>query len=303
MDQVLCLLYHRVNPIPDDVYHLTVSPRNFEEQIRHVRDHFPILRFEDDWTQPGGNGVVITFDDGYGDNWEYALPILEKYRVPATVFVSTGYVDSGKEYWWDELARVLTREVDYPEQFELRDSLYHYTWDTKSPAARMEMIRSLHWLLKMDADVERANLWLERLRAWAGIGREGRREHLPVTLRQLQELADSEYITIGAHTVNHRSLGAQTKEGQRYEIGASVRFLERVLGRKINTFSYPFGSAVHFNQDTFEICGQNGIAKAATTVKGLWREDSSPYAVPRVEAKDTGGKDFETVVEECWRLG
>ena len=151
--------------------------------------------------------------------------------------------------------------------------------------------------------MERANLWLERLRAWAGIGREGRREHLPVTLRQLQELADSEYITIGAHTVNHRSLGAQTKEGQRYEIGASVRFLERVLGRKINTFSYPFGSAVHFNQDTFEICGQNGIAKAATTVKGLWREDSSPYAVPRVEAKDTGGKEFETFVEECWRLG
>ena len=127
MERVLCLLYHRVNPIPDDIYHLTVSPHNFEEQIRYLKDHFPILRFEEDWTRGGQDGVVITFDDGYGDNHEYALPVLEKYHVPATIFVSTGYVDSGREYWWDEIARVLTRNVDYPEQFELRDSLYHYT--------------------------------------------------------------------------------------------------------------------------------------------------------------------------------
>lgn len=302
MERVLCLLYHRVNPIPDDIYHLTVSPHNFEEQIRYLKDHFPILRFEEDWTRGGQDGVVITFDDGYGDNHEYALPVLEKYHVPATIFVSTGYVDSGREYWWDEIARVLTRNVDYPEQFELRDSLYHYTWDTRSPEARREMIRSLHWLLKMDPDVERANLWLEQIRAWAGIGCDGRQEHLPVTLSQLQELSRSEYITIGAHTVNHRSLGAQTKEGQEYEIGASIRFLERAIEREVHTFSYPFGSAVHFNQDTFEICRQNRIAKAATTVKGLWREKSNPYAVPRVETEDKGGREFEKFVEKCWRL-
>lgn len=303
MERVLCLLYHRVNPVKDDIYHLTVSPRNFEEQIQYLKEHVPILRFEEDWTKPGEDGVVLTFDDGYVDNYEYALPILEKYHVPATVFVSTGYVNSGREYWWDEIGRVLTRDVDYPKQFELKDSLYHYTWDTGDPEARMEMARSLHWLLKMDPDVERANLWLEQIRSWAGIRAEARRENLPVDSQKLQELSRSEYITIGAHTVNHRSLGVQTKEGQQYEIGASICFLEKELKRKIRTFSYPFGSAVHFNKDTLEICRQKGIVKAATTIKGLWKETTNPYTVPRVEVSDEGREGFGRFMAECWRLG
>lgn len=302
MERVLCLLYHRVNPVPDPVYHLTVSPHNFESQIRYLKEHFPVLRFEEDWTKPGGDGVAVTFDDGYADNYRYALPILEKYQVPATIFVSTGYVGTGQEYWWDELARVLTGDMDYPKQFELRDALYHYTWDTRSLEARRELVRSLHWLLKMDPDVERANLWLWQLRAWAGIGKEGREENLPMDLRQLRDMACSEYITIGGHTVNHRSLGAQTRERQEYEIGASIRFLEKHLGRGICTFSYPFGSTVHFDQNTLEICAGNGIIKAATTVKGLWKEDTEPYRIPRVEAVDQGGKEFERFMEECWRL-
>ena len=168
---------------------------------------------------------------------------------------------------------------------------------------RKELIYCLHWLLKMDSDVERANSWLEQLRNWAGVGREGRRDNLPIDLCQLRKLGQSEYITIGAHTVNHRSLGAQTKEGQCYEIRASVCFLKKMLGREILTFSYPFGSAVHFNQDTFEICGRNGVIKAAATVKGVWRKYVNLYAIPRVEVKDMGGKEFTQFLEKCWRFG
>ncbi len=303
MDRVLCLLYHRVNPVKDDIYHLTISPDHFEEQVRYLKDHFPILRFEEDWTKPGGDGVVITFDDGYADNYEYALPILEKYGIPAAIFISTGYVGSGREYWWDELARVLTKAVDYPRWFEWKDSLYHYRWDTHDQEARKDMIRSLHWILKLDPDVERANLWLEQIRQWAGIRSEARKENLPVDNLQLQELSRSPYITIGGHTVNHRSLGAQTKEGQQYEIGASVRFLEKHLGKRIHIFSYPFGSAAHFNQDTFEVCSRKGISKAATTVKGLWSSTCNPYAIPRVEVRDGNGAEFKRFLEECWRLG
>ena len=56
----------------DDIYQLTVSPENFEEQVRFLKDNFSILRFEEDWTEGSGSGVVITFDDGYADNYEYA---------------------------------------------------------------------------------------------------------------------------------------------------------------------------------------------------------------------------------------
>lgn len=301
MQRVLCLLYHRVHPVQDNIYHLTVSPKHFEEQVRYLKRHFHIFRFEEDWSESGEDGVVITFDDGYGDNYEYALPILEKYQASATVFVASGYVDQKQEYWWDELARVLTREMEYPRQFELKDSLYHYTWETDSLKKRIDLIKSMHWLLRLDSEVERANSWLEQLRRWAGVSPEGREEYLPADMRRLHGLDRSGCITIGGHTVNHRSLGVQTRESQEYEIGASVRFLEKKLGRNIEVFSYPFGSLMHFNQDTFEVCSQCGIKKAATTLKGLWDEETHPYAVPRMEAKDCAGKEFEEFIRECWR--
>lgn len=303
MRRVLCLLYHRVHPVEDGVFHLTVSPEHFEQQMEYLHGHYPVFRFEEDWDKRGEDGVVVTFDDGYRDNLEYALPVLEKYRIPATVFVAAGYVNGNQEYWWDELARVLTGDVEYPGRFELKDSLYHYTWETDSPEKRMDMLRSLHWLLRLEPEVERANSWLEQLRHWAGVSPEGRAGNLPVSLQGLHELSGSEYITVGGHTVNHRSLGVQTREQQQYEIGASVRFLEKELGKKIEVFSYPFGSRMHFNEDTFDVCRQCGIKKAASTLKGIWEEGTHPYAVPRMEAKDEGSEEFGAFVRESWRYG
>lgn len=303
MEKILCLLYHRIHPESDDIFHLTVSPEHFEQQIKYLKDSFPIFRFEDDWTESGENGVVITFDDGYGDNYEYALPILEKYQVPATIFVASGYVGRKREYWWDELAGILTRDIEYPARFELKDSLYHYIWETDTPEKRLDLIKSLHWLLRLDSEIERANSWLEQLRHWAGISAEGRKENLPVSIRSLHVLDSSEYITIGGHTVNHRSLGVQTKERQQYEIGTSVKFLEKELGHKVEVFSYPFGSRMHFNEDTFEVCSEYGIRKAASTIKGLWQEGTHPFAVPRMEAGDWGREAFERFIQKCWEYG
>ena len=301
MKNILCLLYHRVNPIKDDVYHLAVSPEHFEEQIRYLKEYFPILRFEEDWKLPGDKGVVITFDDGYGDNYDYALPILERYQIPATVFVCTGYVGLGREYWWDDMARLLTQDVEYPKQFRLEDTLYSYTWDTDSLEKRIDMIKSLHWILKMNFDIARAEWWLEQLRRWAGLGRGGRKDYLPMDMEQLKKMGSSQYITIGAHTVNHRSLGAQNRKSQEYEIGTSICCLKKILCREIQVFSYPFGSLVHFNQDTFEICKEKGIVKAASTVRGLWNEESNPYAISRMEVGDWDRYEFKKFVEDCWR--
>ena len=303
MDKVLCLLYHRVNPAEDDIYHLTVSPENFEEQIKFLKNNFPILRFEEDWTEGSGIGVAVTFDDGYADNYEYAFPVLEKYQVPATIFVSTGYVDSNREYWWDEIGRLLTADIIYPPRFVLRDSLYNYEWDTDSREKRMDLLKSLHWILKMDSDTARVDLFIEELKEWSGISADARSANLPVSLCQLKALDHSDYITIGGHTVNHRSLGVRTKEEQKFEIGASIRFLEQRLGKKMAVFSYPFGSSVHFNADTFEVCRGYGIVKAATTIKHLWDRSYGQYEIPRIEAGDYDKERFERFIRECGGLG
>lgn len=100
------LLYHRVAETADDPHQLAVSPANFEEQIKFLRANYNVISL----AELVGNlrnkklhnhSVVITLDDGYADNLTLAYPILEKYRVPAAVFVTVGYIDSGESFFWD----------------------------------------------------------------------------------------------------------------------------------------------------------------------------------------------------------
>lgn len=298
MGKVLCLLYHRVNRIEDPFYNLVVTPEHFEEQMEYLKEHYNIFRFEEDWTRGSDNSVVVTFDDGYADNCIYALPILEKKQIPATIFVSSGYVNANREYWWDELVRLLTRNIDYPEHFALSDNTYSYTWETDTYQKRVDLIKSLHWLLKMEPDYTLAFKWFESLRNWAGIENNPRIENLPINKQQLKKLDESEYITLGGHTVNHISLGAIQKELQEYEISTSVNDLRKQIKGKINVFSFPFGSKVHYNEDTLNICKRNGIIKSATTVKGVWNVGDDQFQIPRVAIEDCEIEEFKQIIHK-----
>lgn len=287
MGKVLCLLYHRVNIVSDNIYNLAVSPDAFEEHIRYLKQNYRILRFEEDWENTSDNSIIITFDDGYADNYLYALPILEKYEIPAAVFVSSGNIGTCREFWWDEIGRVLTTLECYPKQFHLRDQLYEYTWETKTEYQRREVVKDLRWLLRMEPDMFRANDWIKQLKIWSGmVSDEGRTENLSLNKEQLANLAKSPYITIGAHTVRHLSLGALSEQDQEEEIAASIDFLENELNQKIDIFSYPFGSGRDYNKKTLEICDRNGIRKAATTKEGLWDSSESLLEIPRLSIKN-----------------
>src|SRR6266487_2262873 len=107
----LIISYHRISMVENDFYEVSVSPENFAEHLLELRKRIHPLRLSElvqhlkDGSLPD-KSVAITFDDGYADNLYAAKPLLEKYEIPATVFVCTGYV--GKEFWWDELERLVT---------------------------------------------------------------------------------------------------------------------------------------------------------------------------------------------------
>ena len=112
----LILGYHRVAHVTRDEYEVCVTPKHFAEQMEMVNKYaYPIsLAKLVQYLKAGSlppKSVAVTFDDGYADNLYEAKPILEKYQIPATVFVCTGYV--GREFWWDELDRlVMSTQAD-----------------------------------------------------------------------------------------------------------------------------------------------------------------------------------------------
>ena len=103
------LMYHRIAVPKVDPWGLTVSPERFAEQVQALRARRTILS-TDAFVARLRSGdlphdaVALTFDDGYLDNLRQAKPILEAAGVPATVFLATGRIGTGEEFWWDELA-------------------------------------------------------------------------------------------------------------------------------------------------------------------------------------------------------
>src|SRR5262245_9223326 len=122
---VITLLYHRVADVNQDPFELCVTPNNFSEQMDALRAiGNPISLHQLNAGLRNHNlprrGILLTFDDGYSDNLHNAKPILDRYEVPATVFVAGGYVGFRGEFWWDELENLLLRPGALPEHLEFK---------------------------------------------------------------------------------------------------------------------------------------------------------------------------------------
>jgi len=301
MGKVNVLYYHRVNDMQSDRHLLCVTPENFKEQIRFLKHHYPILRFEEDWNRTDRDSIVITFDDGYMDNLAYALPILESEGVPAAVFVSTGTIKTGDELWWDELETVLLAGEGFPKEFRLEDQRYGCRWDTCTYNQRENCYKAMHYMMKNWITVVERELWLEQLWHWRGIEKKTVPEHLTLTEDACRKLASSKYITIGAHTVNHPALAKLSCDQQEAEISDSVRDLEKLLNRDIQIFSYPFGvRGADFDEETERLCKKAGIKKAASTTSGVWTRGMGQYDIPRNCVRDWGILEFEQRIKEIF---
>lgn len=277
---VIVLLYHRVTSLPSDPEMLAVTPDNFREQMRHLKDLFPIVRFEEDWSEISKPAVCVTFDDGYADNALEALPILEDAGVPATFFVSTGTIGTTEEFWWNELERIILERQNLPSSFTLENGRFGRNWQTGGFRERQDFYHCLVPLMK-ESDAEQRENWLMQLRRWAGTGEETSGSHRAMTVDELRLLAGSGRVTVGAHTVSHSRLSCLSPQAQREEITASKRQLGQWLGREITTFSYPFGRRPDYSTQSIAICREAGFTKAAANFPGQAHRWTDPYQIPR----------------------
>ncbi|MDX2495080.1 MAG: polysaccharide deacetylase family protein [Desulfuromusa sp.] len=296
---VIILIYHRVTTLSSDPQMLAVSPENFRFQLDFLKKHYPVLRFEDDWRKIDRPSVVITFDDGYADNVKEALPIIEDVGIPVTFFVSTGNLDTRHEYWWDELERMILTDNSLPEQFCLNDERQGRTWPTGTLQEREMLYKELH-LLMMWLEPERRDNWLAQLRVWADQSTKGRDAYRALSFGELQQLADSPWVTIGAHTVSHTPLSVLSEERQREEIITSRKQLEKITGSQVTTFSYPFGRKEHYNQTSIRLCREAGFRKVAANFPGQVHRWTDPMQLPRHLVRNWDPEVFANKLKGFW---
>jgi peptidoglycan/xylan/chitin deacetylase (PgdA/CDA1 family) len=267
--------------------------------MHYLRKNFRCLRFDEDWSGLQGPAVVVTFDDGYADNLYQALPIIAEAGVPATFFISTGTLGTRMEFWSDEIEYLILGEGNRPIRFALQDEEYRHDWPATSREERLALHRALHSLM-LKISAHRREDWLDQLRRWASLDRAGRDAYRSLTREELQELAASPWVTIGAHGVTHTPLAVLDELGQSQEISLSKQVLEDMLNRKIDFFSYPFGGHRQYDATTRRLCRVAGFRHAVTTLPGQVHRWTDPFQLPRQMVRDWDVQTFAARLENFW---
>jgi len=291
----IVLLYHRINTLENDPWHLAVTPDIFDAQLGELNKQCTLLALSELGSTPKEESkipIFITFDDGYLDNLEIAKPILEHHKTPSTFFITKSAIDAKKEFWWDALEyivfnsspSVLTEilnldllELNKKDKLRFclpvtlfgkygmgrkqRAKFYFYIWNciySKKSNCKSRIMENLHNLAQLSTAQ--------------------RETHRTMITEDVSELSDSPRFDIAAHGVTHDALGELDSASALDEIRESHKYATN-FSNKINTFSYPHGSVPINIEPAFS---ELGIDFAFTTQPEKISRDVLALEIPRL---------------------
>jgi len=280
--------YHRI--LDDDEqepfdFGLGVHRRRFDQQLAFFQERFHLctigealkIQASGDW--PERPLLSITFDDGYLDNIELALPLLHRHGCSATFFICTGPIENGQPFWWDKVMAIASHRKGRVWQDLLGE--IGMTADAADPKVELEGALARLWQLPF-----------ARIEALLGdvSGDQAIDAACPPRMDKghLQVLLDHG-MEIAAHTHNHPNLTKETDETIRSEIALSRSRLEAWTGKEITGFATPHG----FVDDRVKrLCREEGMAYIASTDSGANRQ-LDPYHLARFGAANTNLAHFK----------
>lgn len=313
-DEALILMYHRIAQTDMDPWGMCVGPGHFSEQLEAIRTlGTPLGLLEYVHLRKHGElpsrPIVLTFDDGYLDNLEQALPLLERHAVPATIFITTGNIGSEDEFWWDWLEAMLLRPAVLPDRLVLTLPTGDASWELgesaryddaqraadrwtnawrATPGSRLRLFYDV-WKRLWPLDPALRRVAMLMLADWSGVRTPPALPRRTMTATEIGKLSASEWIEIGAHTVAHPPLPAHPVEVQSREILDSQRVLQEITGAAVRSFAYPHGE---YTDATIEVLHAGGFECAVTVEQKLSRPSTDAMKLPRFGVKDIDGEAF-----------
>jgi peptidoglycan/xylan/chitin deacetylase (PgdA/CDA1 family) len=273
------LVLHRVLAEPDPLFPDEMDGPRFTALCRWADSMFNLLpldvavrRLRDD-SLPS-RALAITFDDGYTDNHDVAFPILRRLGLPATFFITTGFV--GRGCMWNDrvieaFRRTALRRVDLSGLLEVGPFALEHAADRR--VAIESVIRRVKYL-KPQPRLELVRLIGERLEVDAPSG-------LMMTEDEVRALRKAG-MQIGAHTVSHPILAMLDAGQKRREITESKRVLETILGEPVDLFAYPNGKpGEDYDAECVRMVREAGFTAALTTARGAANRQTDPFQIPR----------------------
>jgi len=288
----LILQYRRVALLAHDPLGLAVQPCHFEQQMEYLATNFHVISMMDvqqhleTATPFRDNTVAVTFDGGYSDALYTAKEVLERFEVPATVFVPSAHLLEKTRFWWDVLEDVLIAGSPQDElTLEVDDEPLY--WPLTTQYDRFRAFDDLYALLSEKAPLEQRTIIAQIMHRLDGPGGEPD-NHGTLSLQELKRLEDGGLITLGGHTHNCTKLSSLSEPEQMREIGRNKQILEEVLGHRVEYFAYPFGDENSYTTATVRLLRGFGFTLSCRVSAGMVgvAEAASPYELPRITVRD-----------------
>ncbi len=282
------LIYHRVLKERDCMRPLELTAKQFSCQMELVSREFVPLSLSDalDLLEEGrlpDRAVCVTFDDGYADNEEVALPILRKYRIPATVFVASKFINGGR--MWNDTVVESIRSLER-ESIDLRAvgmGCYKLTTIDLKRAAAGDIINQIKHLAgdRREEIVDHLQQHSDTLP-----------DNLMLSDAQICSLRDND-VELGAHTYSHPILANLSCDEVLQEIEKGRDILESVISKPVQYFAYPNGKPVtDYLPEHRDIVKEMGFRAAVSTVWGVSDKNTDKWQLPRFTPWDRSDNKF-----------
>jgi peptidoglycan/xylan/chitin deacetylase (PgdA/CDA1 family) len=254
--------HYRLLPLEEALQELYTLPER-EKRVRHRRPP-----------------LALTFDDGYQDNYTHAFALARELRIPMTIFLIPGYLESGDYFWWLEGKRLVQRaQVD---KVTIEGRTYHL----KEAGERNALTQAIDTHLRHAKSVAEREAFLRAVSETLDVPSSVTAEEgatLPMTWAQVREMEESGWVSFGAHTMHHPILAyLANAEEVRWEVEECRRVLEQQLGHPVRTFAYPVGQPEHISDEALRAVRMAGYDWAVTTTRGNNTPQSAPHQLRRI---------------------
>ncbi len=284
------LSYHRVDDASKPGFdtfkpNVSATPSAFRQQMEYVKRHYNVIRCEDlaSWLQGQCDlpprAALITFDDGYGDNFTYAYTVLQDLGLSATIFLCTGHIGTDVPFYWDLAAYCFAHAQMNGAELPLMGLA-----EWKDAASRDRLEKQWVERAKRRSEGER-NAALEELARVLDVHiPTGAFNELYLNWDQVRELSNNG-IEMGAHTVSHPILAAISLDRARNEVAASKERIEAEIGKPVTSFAYPNGGQEDLSPGVIDMLRGTGLELAFTLMPGPTGYStvrSAPFAIRRI---------------------
>jgi peptidoglycan/xylan/chitin deacetylase (PgdA/CDA1 family) len=280
------LNYHRIDTLTPETFqpNVSASPADFEKQMEYLARWFKVVSVQEihEWLQGKKqlppHAALITFDDGYLDNYSNAYPILRRHGFSAVIFLTTGHIETDAPFFWDLTAYCFAHTsadcITFPDGTQR-------LW--RNAAEKQQVSKEWIESLKKLTEVEKQKI-VNCLPETLGVSiPQGYFKSLMMNWDQVREM-NSNGIEFGGHTIHHPILTRVPSETAHTEIRGSIGRISEELGKPVTSFAYPNGMAVDFSDTIAQITRDAGCLSAYTLLNGpspLDEVKQSPYTIRR----------------------